>query len=228
MTAAAVSAAAELPPYHVNLGNQHPSPTVHPTPHPNPIVHPTPHPNPGKYDFHDRHDHEHHHHHDHYYDGIYYPDYEWIYNPATLVWDWTYVSVPIEVQPAVPVTGEVSATVQPAVGDAIVNQREYVPDPNNNLVSVIDTATNEVIDTITVGNYPQAVAVNLDGTRAYVANTNDNTVSVIDTITNTVIDTVSVGSGPYQVSVTPDGTSVQVLNGDGSTSWIDTATDTVT
>lgn len=62
-----------------------------------------------------------------------------------------------------------------------------MPDPNNNLVSVIDTATNEVIDIISVGNYPQAVAVSPDGIRAYVANTNDNTVSVIDTTTNTVI-----------------------------------------
>ena len=44
---------------------------------------------------------------------------KWIYNPATLVRDWTYIPVPIEVQPAVPI-GEVPTAVQSAVGDAIV------------------------------------------------------------------------------------------------------------
>jgi hypothetical protein len=39
------------------------------------------------------HDSQYHENNDHYYNGVYYPDYEWVYNPTTLVWDWTYIGV---------------------------------------------------------------------------------------------------------------------------------------
>jgi YVTN family beta-propeller protein len=48
-------------------------------------------------------------------------------------------------------------------------------------VSEIDTATNTVTTTMTVGRLPRGVAVSPDSTRAYVTNTADNTVSVIST-----------------------------------------------
>jgi YVTN family beta-propeller protein len=64
---------------------------------------------------------------------------------------------------------------------------------NSGSVSVIDTATNTVPATVSVGSSPQGVAVNPAGTRVYVANAGSNSVSVIDTATNTVVATVSVG-----------------------------------
>lgn len=48
-------------------------------------------------------------------------------------------------------------------------------------VSVIDTSSNTVADTITVGAAPDGLAVSADGRRAYTANFNSDTVSVIDT-----------------------------------------------
>ncbi len=63
--------------------------------------------------------------------------------------------------------------------------RAYIANKNDGTVSVIDTNTRTVIDTITVGSNPTYVAVNEKGTRAYVRN--NETVSVIDTSTNTVI-----------------------------------------
>jgi YVTN family beta-propeller protein len=63
-------------------------------------------------------------------------------------------------------------------------------------MSVIDTATNTVTATVTVGSIPQGVAVNPAGTLAYVANFLSNTVSVIDTATNAVTATVTVGTNP--------------------------------
>lgn len=63
-------------------------------------------------------------------------------------------------------------------------------------VSVIDTATNAVIKTITVGNNPRYIAITPDGTKAYVANENSNSVSVINIATNDVITTIPVGNDP--------------------------------
>jgi YVTN family beta-propeller protein len=105
----------------------------------------------------------------------------------------------------------------------------YVTNADDNTVSVIDTLTNTVIDTIPVGNGPLGIAITPDGTRAYVTNFFfGNTVSVIDTLTNTVIDTIPVGNFPEGIAITPDGTRAYVTNsGDGTVSVIDTITNTV-
>src|SRR5580658_2561073 len=62
----------------------------------------------------------------------------------------------------------------------------YVTNASDNTVSVIDTATNTVVATIPVGNFPETLA----RTKVYVANSASNKVSVIKTATNTVVKTV--------------------------------------
>jgi YVTN family beta-propeller protein len=95
-------------------------------------------------------------------------------------------------------------------------------------VAVLDTAIDEVIATIPVGNIPLGIAVSPDGTKVYVADSHSDSVSVIDTSTNTVIATVRVESFPHDVAVTPDGGRVYVSNAQSTTvSVIDTATNTV-
>ena len=78
--------------------------------------------------------------------------------------------------------------------------------------SVINTSTNAVIATITVGDSPTGIAVSPNGAMAYVTNYLSNTVSVINTMTNTVISTIGVGVKPQGVVVHPDGTKVYVTN----------------
>jgi YVTN family beta-propeller protein len=80
----------------------------------------------------------------------------------------------------------------------------YVANESSNTVSVIDTATNAVVATVTVGGLPLGVAVTPDGKHAYVANRANGTVSVIDTASNTVVATVTVGNGAGGAAVTPD------------------------
>lgn len=80
---------------------------------------------------------------------------------------------------------------------AALAQNAYVPTGGGaNNVSVINTVTNTVVGTLTVGSSPWGVAASSDGTRVYIANSGSGTVSVINTGTNTVIATVPVGSTP--------------------------------
>ena len=96
-----------------------------------------------------------------------------------------------------------------------------------NTVSVIATATNAVVATITVDEYPVGVAVTPNGAFAYVANSGSNTVSVIATATNAVVATITVGAGPETLAVTPNGDYVYVANFASTVSVIATATNAV-
>ncbi|WP_327092188.1 GDSL-type esterase/lipase family protein [Nonomuraea sp. NBC_01738] len=105
--------------------------------------------------------------------------------------------------------------------------RAYIADPQTNTVSVIDTVTAGVLQSITVADGPRGTAVSVDGSRLYVTNSASDTVSVIDTATNTLSHTIKVGSGPTAVALTDDGTRAYVANA-SSISVIDTARRTVT
>jgi YVTN family beta-propeller protein len=88
----------------------------------------------------------------------------------------------------------------------------YVANATDNTVSVIDTASNILATTITVGVQPTGIAVTPDGAPAYVANRGSNSVSVITTATNQVTGTVQVGLQPIGVAVTPDGSRYYVTD----------------
>ena len=107
----------------------------------------------------------------------------------------------------------------------------YVANSNSNNVSVIATATNTVVATVSVRRSPYMVAVTPDGKHAYVTNFIPGIpgiVSVIATATNTVVATVPVGVFPIGVAVTSDGKHVYVMNdADNNVSVIDTASNTV-
>jgi len=110
--------------------------------------------------------------------------------------------------------------------------RSYVAHPDG-AITVLDTATNAVVDTITVCTdntcSPLIPAVTPNGARVYVTNLFQNTVTVIDTLTNTVVDTITVGQSPWGIAITPDGKHAYVANtSDGTISVIDTTTNTVT
>ncbi|QUL54637.1 YncE family protein [Paenibacillus tritici] len=68
-------------------------------------------------------------------------------------------------------------------------------------LSIIDTSTHSIINTVPVGNMssiparPVAVLVASNGKKAYVANYGNKNVTIIDSLTNTVLKNVDVGPG---------------------------------
>src|SRR5438094_444601 len=124
-----------------------------------------------------------------------------------------------------PADAETESMAPATLAPAVV---AYIPNSGSNNVSVIDTSSNTVIDTVAVGNSPHSVALKADGTRAYVANESSNNVSVIDTSINSVIATVAVNESPSGVVLNPDGTRAYVANNvSNNVSVIDTSTNTV-
>jgi YVTN family beta-propeller protein len=75
----------------------------------------------------------------------------------------------------------------------------YVANSGNKTVSVMDGKTNEVVQTIRVGDSPAGVAVDSITGKVYVPNYQTNTVSVIYGKTNAVVKTVPVGDQPVSL-----------------------------
>ncbi len=114
--------------------------------------------------------------------------------------------------------------------------RAYVTVADGNVVRVISTATNTIVNSIGWGNAdtaPYNIAFSPDGSFAYVTDYGDqnaagNTVAVIDVSSNAVVNTITVGKDPYDVAFNPSGTLAYVTNsGDNTVSVISTATNTV-
>jgi YVTN family beta-propeller protein len=70
-------------------------------------------------------------------------------------------------------------------------------------VDVIDTAKNEVVNSIKVGARPWGIAVTPDGRRLYAANGPSHDVSVVDLEQEKEISKVKTGEMPWGVAVVP-------------------------
>ncbi|HLC20785.1 MAG TPA: hypothetical protein VJM10_01585, partial [Candidatus Methylomirabilis sp.] len=104
-----------------------------------------------------------------------------------------------------------------AVGLAWISQgwafEVWVTNQEDHTVTVIDTQTNTVLDTITPGGKkPHNVAFSPDGAYAFVANVGTNDVNMIETKTRRTIDTFPAGTRAHGPAVTPDGTQLWVAN----------------
>jgi YVTN family beta-propeller protein len=77
----------------------------------------------------------------------------------------------------------------------------YVSNGGDANVSVIDTASNQVVATVAAGQRPWNMALTPDGSKLYVANGRSNSISVIDTATNTKLRDIAVGKLPWGVVI---------------------------
>ena len=102
----------------------------------------------------------------------------------------------------------------------------YVTSEDDDFVTVIDTSTDQAINTIEVGIAPDGVVASPDGTHVYTANA--DSVSVIDAASQSVVATIPVAGVPFALAVNPAGTRLYSTNeSDATMSVIDTASNTV-
>ena len=101
-------------------------------------------------------------------------------------------------------------------------KKVYVANEYSNTVSVIDTDTDKVVNTISVDVSPYGIDINPLNNRVYVTNRGSNTVSVIDGSIDTKLLDISVGKSPVGIAVNPSANWVYVTNlEDGTVSSID-------
>jgi len=83
----------------------------------------------------------------------------------------------------------------------------YITNQKGNSVSVIDTASGKVIDTLALppGSEPAGVAVSADGATVCVANPGSKDVTIIDGPARKIVGKVPVGTGGVAVALSADG-----------------------
>ena len=105
----------------------------------------------------------------------------------------------------------------------------YVVNSNSQDVSVIDTATNQVVATVSLGRGLRPGVASPDGKHVYVPDSCSDMIWVIDTASNEAVRAgIQVGRAPHSIAVSPDGKTGYVTNlGAGTVSVIDTAENAV-
>ncbi len=91
----------------------------------------------------------------------------------------------------------------------------WIPGAVGDGVVVIDTATNQVSQHITVGNYNIGVAFRQDSAYAFVSSRDNDDVAVIDTSTYAVVDTIPIPvayQGPGNLALNPCGGEIYLVN----------------
>lgn len=89
---------------------------------------------------------------------------------------------------------------------------------SGNLIPIINTMTNTIISTISLGSSTAiyGIAVSPDGTKLYAADYNNHAVIVISTSTNVVLTSIPTGIGsgsfPFGIAISPDGSQVYASN----------------
>jgi YVTN family beta-propeller protein len=89
----------------------------------------------------------------------------------------------------------------------------YVSSDGASRISVIDTITDSVSQSIEVGNMPQGLAIAPDGSMVLVAGFGTKQVSAIDTATNQILWQVGV-TQPHNIAISQDGKTAYVASQD--------------
>ena len=89
----------------------------------------------------------------------------------------------------------------------------YVTNTKSESISVIDTTTFEVVQTIPLGKgKPNRVVFHPDGKTAWVVYDKSHDIGVVDAEAGRLVRRLKIGGNPYNLTVAPDGRSLYVLD----------------
>ncbi|MGH8761430.1 MAG: YncE family protein, partial [Burkholderiales bacterium] len=81
----------------------------------------------------------------------------------------------------------------------------YVANEESGTLSVIDTATDQVVREIPAGRKPRGMALSKDGKLIYVSDQPNNALDIIDIEKGETVGTVALGESPEGIGISPDG-----------------------
>lgn len=81
----------------------------------------------------------------------------------------------------------------------------YVPNEKSASVSIIDTATDQVVSNIPVDKQPRGIATDPAGSRLFVTDAQGNDLVIVDAAGRRVLQRAALGKSPEGVSVSRDG-----------------------
>lgn len=101
----------------------------------------------------------------------------------------------------------------------------YVTETSSDRLATINTATNKLVRTTSVGDEPWQAVVSPNGSTVYVANPDSDSITAVDATSGAVESTYTVPGDPDTLGLTPDGSQLWVAGDDsGVVTVIDTAT----
>ncbi|WP_414683395.1 beta-propeller fold lactonase family protein, partial [Methylophaga sp. UBA5088] len=104
------------------------------------------------------------------------------------------------------------------------SHRAFVTNEKDNTVSVIDTKTNEVINTINIGERPRGIGLSPDQKQLYVAISEEGAIAVVNLDTLEVVKKLDAGDDPETFDVAPNGNIYISNEDDAQASVIDPKT----
>jgi len=90
----------------------------------------------------------------------------------------------------------------------------YVSNEKDDTVSIIDTKTMSVVNTIEVGERPRGIILSKDHKYLYICASDSDTVQVLDVATNTIIHDLPSGEDPEQFALHPNNKHLYIANED--------------
>jgi YVTN family beta-propeller protein len=86
---------------------------------------------------------------------------------------------------------------------SIDEKKLYVSNGRAGTISVFDSHSYELLNTIKVGSRPWGIGLSPDGRFLYAANGPSNDVSVVDLELNAEVTRVKAGSSPWGIAIVP-------------------------
>lgn len=90
----------------------------------------------------------------------------------------------------------------------------FVTNEKDNTLSIIDSETDTVIETVQIGQRPRGIIANADNTQLLICASDDDRIEVMDVATRKITHYLPSGPDPELLALHPDGRTLFVANED--------------